>query len=368
MKFTCTKNVLVDAVTVASKTLSNNNIEGLATTSCFKMSVLNDTLTIESTDLSQGTVISTPVMNGEDGSILVEGKFFGELVKKLPDAMVILKSKTETFELDCGTSHFEMKTVPGEFPEVPSTIKAGFKIDGVAFRDLILRSSYAFMKGGALPQFEAVNLRLKDNMLRAVTIDGYRLANGIETIDGGGDDMDILIPVSSLSSMVRSIKKAGPIELIQDDHQFYLQLEDCMHTCRLLEGESMNVDQLLQQPETNAKIKNVQADKLIECLERSLVLRDAKNNLLKLSITNDQLIIESNSDYGSVHEVLAIEAELKDGLFKIGINGMFMLEAVKNFPSETMDIEMSENTAPIFITSEAVPDQAMFLPVRYMED
>ena len=368
MKFMSTKNELLEAISIAAKTLATTNspIQSLLS---FRLTVENDLLKIESTNLSEGTTTTMSISAGENGTIMVEGRIFVEVIKKLPDAMIMIEKKDTTFVIDCGATHFELKCVTEEFPMIPYTPKAGVELDGLLFKSLIERAGYATSDSNVNPIFGGINITFANEQIQMVTIDGYRFAVGCEKKQElkEGEKFDVIIEATALINMVKSIKKNHRIELIVDEHMFYLKTENTVHFCRLIEGLPVDVAKFMPQDPPAVVLQRIDRHSLIQCVERSLILKSGANNLLECSISSDTLSLKVTNEIGTAHEEMAVTNSNPETGFKFGINGRFFLEALKHYPSETININLISPVAPILIASDEVDDTAFILPIRTQE-
>ena len=366
MKFMSTKHELIEALTIASKTLAKGNtpIQSLLS---FQLTVENDLLKIESTNLSEGTTTILPISAGENGSILVEGRIFIEIIKKLPDAMIMVETKDTAFIIDCGATHFELKSIADEFPIIPNTPKAGVRVDGLLFRNLIDRAGYATGDGTTNAIFGGINICLSDDQMQIVSIDGYRFAVGYEKNQIKGEKFDIVISAASLIDMVKSIKQKQDVEIIVDEHMFYLKTENTVHSCRLIEGMPVEVTKFMPKEKPAIVLQRIDKQSLIQCVERSLILKNGSNNLLECTISCDTLTLQVKNEIGTSHEEMPIQSSHPENGLKFGINGKFFLDALKHYPSETVNINLSSNVAPILIGAEGLNDAAFILPIRTQE-
>ena len=92
----------------------------------------------------------------------------------------------------------------------------------------------------------------------------------------------------------------------------------------------------------------VNRGEMIDCLERaSLLAKEGKNNLVKLSIVRDKILISSRSEEGNVKEELFVEKEGND--LEIGFNAKYLLDALKVIDDEEVVMEFNTNVSPCLI-------------------
>ena len=94
MRFSVNTRELNEAVSVVTKAMPSNAtlpiLEGIY------MYAANDTLFIKCTDLSLQIETEIPAIIDDEGSAVLPGKLFSEIVRKLPDAMMDLSVDDRT--------------------------------------------------------------------------------------------------------------------------------------------------------------------------------------------------------------------------------------------------------------------------------
>ena len=90
---------------------------------------------------------------------------------------------------------------------------------------------------------------------------------------------------------------------------------------------------------------------LYDMIDRaSLLTSDKDKNTIKLTLKDKELIISSYSpEIGKVEDKMAIE---NDGNITISFSSKYMLEAIKSFNSEKINILMNDDNSPIIIKSD----------------
>ena len=62
-----------------------------------------------------------PAEIAEGGSLVLSARLFGEIVRQMPDDVVVFTSQGYTVNIRCGLSEFNiLGTDPEEFPELPA--------------------------------------------------------------------------------------------------------------------------------------------------------------------------------------------------------------------------------------------------------
>lgn len=115
----------------------------------------------------------------EEGSIVVDSKIFGDIIRKLPNALVEVNKIDDKYiqilcEKDVANLVYKSEEV---FPEIPS-IKENimFSLPQKIMKNMIKGTIFASSQDGIKPIFSGVLFDFKDNKLNMVALDGYRAA------------------------------------------------------------------------------------------------------------------------------------------------------------------------------------------------
>ena len=131
---------------------------------------------------------------------------------------------------------------------------------------------------------------------------------------------------------------------------------------RIMEGDFINYRDIIPS-ENNTKVI-VGKELLTEGIERaSLLAKEGKNNLIKISIKNNLMTITSRSEEGNVKEEIIIEKEGND--IEIGFNSKFVIEVLKAVDDEQISLNFKTGVSPCVVKPvEGDAYEYLILPVR----
>ena len=118
MKFSCEKALLLGAVSTASRAVAVKSsipaLEGI-------LIEAGEQLRLTGYNLETGIRAAVPAEIREKGSLVLSARLFGEIIRKMPDDVVVFTSENYMVNIKCGLSEFNiLGTDPEEFPELPS--------------------------------------------------------------------------------------------------------------------------------------------------------------------------------------------------------------------------------------------------------
>ncbi|RKD31369.1 DNA polymerase III subunit beta [Thermohalobacter berrensis] len=329
----------------------------------------DNTLKLTGTDLELGieSYINCEVI--EEGSIVITSKIFGDIIKKLPDLKVELEVDLDNqVHINCGTSKFNLIGQPAEeYPQLPQVNEdVSIKIPKDLLKNMIRQTVFAAAQDEVKPILTGALLEINKNEVTLVALDGYRLALKNVSVECE-HDVKVVIPSKTLNEVSRIIDDDdSDVNIMFTSSHVLFNCGDTVIISRLLEGEFINYKDIIRD-EYNSRVK-VKTKDIQQSIERaSLLAREGKNNLVKFNISDDKLVINSNSEIGNVHEEIPIELEGND--IKIAFNSKYMLDALKVIDSEEINMDFVSNVKPCII--RPVEDKSytyLVLPVRLIDN
>lgn len=363
MIFICEKQKLQEGISIVQKAIT-----GKSTMSVLEGIYINATkegLTLIGSDMdvSIETKVEADVIN--EGSIVIDAKIFGEIIRKLPNSDIKIETlENDTVQIICEKSVFNVVYMNAdEFPELPQ-INQDMKVEVPQniLKNMIKGTSFAIAQDETRPILQGVLFEVKDKTLNLVALDGYRLAIRSEYLDSE-IDIEKVIPGKTLNEVSKILEDTNDIvEINFTNNHILFNLNKTRIISRLLEGKYVNYKSLL--PQEHKLTVTVKKQDLQNGIERaSLMAKDGNNNLIKLDIQDEAVIITSNSQLGKVREEVLIN--LQGEKIQIAFNSRYLIDVLKNFEEEEVILEMTSSVSPCIIKAkEADNYKYLVLPVR----
>lgn len=364
MKMKIEKEILVEALDIVSKAVDKK-----------ENSILNNILLIvnESGQLltmaQDGELIiqhreQTSSFNFEPGQILIS-PLGHETIKKLPKGELDIELTDNSLTIKSG-KNIEKKVLAKNADEYPNTslesdILTSFSLAGEELRKFS-KVSYAASQDDIRPALTGVNCILTDNSLKVTALDGLRIAQtqlAIQQISKN-EKSNILISAKKLQTILNIMANVANVMCNITKGYIYFITPQSVVAQRLMDIEYIDFDSIINNMRFDKKIK-IKRHQFLEALERSIDFSDSKNNLGHFLITNNQLVIKAEGTMGKSQELLECISDNVDE-FAIAFNTKFVIEALKSFSEECVDVEFSSNTSPCKISD--ANGMAIVLPVR----
>ena len=227
---------------------------------------------------------------------------------------------------------------------------------------MIQKSIFAVATDETRPILTGALFEIEEKQVDMVCLDGYRLAvrKGSISIE---NSLKVVIPGKTLNEISRIMDDDDKkISMIINDTHVLFDMGYTRIISRLLSGEFINYKQIIPE-EYKTRIK-LDTKLFSNCIERaSLLAREEKNNLIKLNIQEDKLIITSNSKIGQAYEELPIVMEGKE--LTIAFNARYILDILHVIDDQEVCIDFITNTSPcVFRPLEGDNYTYLLLPVR----
>ena len=373
MKFTIKKEILLDALVKVSKAISTKNLIPVLAGIKFELKKKKLTLTASDNDITIQTTIES--LNDEDfrieneGSIIIQGKYILDIVRKLPDEYInvevvdelkilIYTDKSE-FNLN-GISESEYPNVGLEESKKKIDIKAGL------FKNIVYQTAFATSNEESKPVLTGINFNIVGNILECNSTDSYRLARKVVNLDKESEESyNIVIPSHNILEFTKIL---GDDEEIVELHIFSNKIlfknGNLKFESRLINGTYPNTSNLL--PDDSFLVVKTNLNDFYNVIDRvSILTSDKEKNIVTLETNGNTLVLKSSSvEIGRVEEKMTISKNSDEDI-KISFSAKYMMEALKSFSTETVDLHFVGEIKPILIKSEE--DETLtqlVLPIR----
>ena len=354
MKLKIKQNILMEQLNYVIKGISNKNL--IPILNCIKLELTSEGLYLLSTDNEIAIKSFIPAKDidkiEEQGEIVISGRYLYEIIRKLDkdivnieeiiDSQVLITTKTSEFKLNCNNV--------SEFPEIDlSYIETPVIIDSDILKTTISQTLFATSMQESRPVLTGLNFKIQGDVLEVTGTDSYRLSKKrIKLSSKIKENIDIVVPYKTLSELTKIIPNDEKIELHIFSNKLLVKSENLIIMTRLINGNYPDTNKLIPNA-FELKIK-VNLNSFYNAIDRaSLLTNNEEKNIIKLETKKNKMIISSNiPEIGNVEETLKI-AKDTDNEIKISFSSKYMMEALKTFDSEEVEISFNGEIKPIII-------------------
>ena len=373
MKFTIKKDLLLEALIKVSKALSTKNLIPILGGIKFDLKKKKLTLTASDNDITIQTIIESK--NEEDfkidndGSIIIQGKYILDIVRKLPDKYInievidelkiLIYTDNSEFNLN-GISESEYPSINLEESKKKIDLKAGH------LKSIVNQTAFATSNEESKPVLTGINFNIAGNILECNATDSYRLARKVVKLDKASDELyNIVIPSHNLIEFIKILGDDDEIvELHIFNNKVLFKTGNLKFESRLINGTYPNTSNLL--PDDSILVVSTNLNDFYNVIDRvSILTSDKEKNIVTLETNDNILLLKSSSvEIGRVEEKMNITKN-NDENIKISFSAKYMMEALKSFSTENVELHFIGEIKPILIkSSDDETLTQLVLPIR----
>lgn len=376
MRFIIQRDQLVQSVQDVMKAVTSRTTIPILTGIKIVASEEGVTLTGSDSDISIESFIPKEEDGNEivdikqPGAIVLQAKFFSEIVKKLPtDSVEISVENHLQTVIRSGKSEFNLNGLDAEeYPHLPQIEEEKmFKIPTDLLKAMVRQTVFAVSTSETRPILTGVNWKVENGTLTCIATDSHRLAlrkAQIETT--ASETYNVVIPGKSLSELSKILDDNNDlIDIVITENQVLFKAEHLLFFSRLLEGNYPDTSRLIPSDSKTDVVVNTK--EFLQAIDRaSLLAKEGRNNVVKLS-TIDGGVIEISSNTPEVGKVVEeVQSKSVEGEeLKISFSAKFMMDALKALEGSEITISFTGAMRPFII--KPLNDESilqLILPVR----
>lgn len=366
IRFSCEKALLLSAVTTASRAAAAKSavptLEGLL------IEAESDKVRISGYDLKTGITASFNADVMESGSIVLNAKLFGDIIRKMPDDIVTVDTDDALMTIiTCSVSKYQIVGTQSEdYPELPLVdCQNSVSVQEKTLKAMISQTNFAVSDNDARPIHTGTLFEIEEGVLTMVAVDGYRLALRREKIsEEKKDSFSFVVPGSALSEVEKIASDSEEqIQITLGTKHIMFTIGDTTLISRRLEGEFLNYKNSIPQ---SGKY-NIKASRraVIESVERvSLIISDKLKSPVRCTFTDGILQLATMTALGKASDECPVEGNGEN--LEIGFNNKYLLDAFKAAPADSVVMQLTTSVTPCVIVPPGDDDSFLYmiLPVR----
>jgi len=370
MKFSCERDVLLEALSVASRAVTGRG-GSLPVLSGVRLEVEGDRLFVAGSDLDLTIRVETVVNGSEHGVCVIPARTVTEITRALEPGAVTIDSDDDEARLSSGRYQSTLRALPaGDFPRVPALVEKGdggqeesISVDvadvGEALRQVVRAAS----SDDARPILTGVLLTTEAGGLRLVATDSYRLA--IRDLPGRtvlGEGQQVLVPSKALAELQRLLPSVTELRLAFGEHDATFDLAKVRLTTRLIEGEFPNYRQLIPSSYPNRVV--VSKEDIQGALRRVRLLARDATTPVRVALRPETIELSVvTSDVGQASE--EVDAKYEGSELTVAFNPGYLVEGIEATSGDEVSIETIDALRPAIVRGTGSEEFLyLLMPVR----
>ncbi|MPM01689.1 Beta sliding clamp [bioreactor metagenome] len=365
MKFSCEKTLLLSAISTAARAVSPKStipaLEGI-------LLEAGSELRLTGYNLETGIRTAVSADIEKTGTLVLSARLFGDIVRKLPDDMVVVSSENYMVNIKCGMSEFNILGTDAEsFPELPAVeYQQSFSLTQEDLKSVLSQTLFAVSDNESRPIHTGALFEIGEKEVTIVAVDGYRLALRRAPVveQNKKEAFSFVVPGAALTEVEKICSDSDDFAFIyQGERHVMFKLGSTVLISRRLEGEFLAWRQAIPRNSTIQVEGNTQS--LLTSIDRvSLIINDKLKSPLRCVFDNGVLKISTRTVNGDAADQCPISGS--GGGLEIGFNYRYLIDALKAAPAERVRMELSTGVSPCVIVPAEGEETFLYmvLPVR----
>ena len=337
MNIKCDLKELINALNIVSKTSSSKTTMPILEGVLFE--AYQNKLKLTTNDLEIGCEHTFPCEVNREGKTVVDLRMLNDI----DDNLFVLKSINGVFKLAVMN--------PNEYPKLPVfDVENSIEIEQGTFKDMIRRTLFSVSTDENRPVYNGALVKVEDNVLTIVTIDGFRLSLKKHISENEINNFKAIIPGRVLSELMKILldSEDEKVRIGINRNQALFEMGNSIIISRLIEGEFVDYSRII--PTSSATKVRVKTKKLLDSFERVALFAKEnkekdKKSPVKMRLDLDGITLSCVSETGDAKEDIAADVEGKE--LEIGFNPRYVIDALKVIEDTEICIEFNTNVSPV---------------------
>lgn len=372
MKFQVNRNVLVDSVAFAARLLQSKPTSQVLS----GMRLVADANSLQISVFDHDVSAQTEIVANVDtsGTTLVSGRLLNEIVGRLPNQPVTFEVSGSKLSLTCGSSKFELATLPIEqYPTLPPIPDVSGTIDGDAFIAAIRRVSVASAKDSTRAFQKGIQIKADNESVMFTAADPNRIARCRVGWLGKSGQVSAVVLTKTMQDIEKSFANLGEVSISiaaeGERGMVAFQAKNRIVTTVVLNIENYpDIDQYFPTNLEDSVVVNKQD--LIDATRRVELVVNESEDTVRYSFESNSVALESTSSENNASE--SVEATLTGNPTSLRFKPNLFIDGLNQINSEFVKIEFTKNQrdpsrpGPIIMSSQISKDAASPDSYRYL--
>jgi len=335
-----------------------------------------DKCSLTSFDLDKGFFATIEARVEEEGSFIINGTKFNQIIRMLPEGEVRLSVNNKfVAKIKGGKSEFELNALGGEeFPSIPEFKgEHRFTVQQGLLRSMIADTNFAVAQNEGRAVLNGLFFDLPYDTIKVVACDGNRLAIREQKCELGSENevnVRFILPGKAVIELLKNLKdNEDDVSVSVSRKNAVFAFDGYTFFTRLIEGEYVEYERFI--PKESKIFVKIGTEQYIKSLERAALVSEDKamgqaRSYVKCSFSDEDLKITSASANGRSYDEIKIQKQGDD--LDIGFNCKFLLDALRACGTEEVTLALNTPLSCMVIRpTEAQPDSNflyLVLPLR----
>lgn len=346
MKITVLQENLKIALTSLQKAIPSK--PQLPILSSIYIQAKDKTLTLAATDLYLGIRCTVPAEIEEEGTLVVPGDIFKNLVFSFSAGDIHIQKDGASLILKYGSSKSSLPYQSAEeYPQFPEVVGNSYSLSTQLLKKIESFVAFAAAIDQTRPILASLLFSFKSTGLDIVGTDGFRLAtlHADDVIEGL--EQDILIPVKAMSEVFRMVSqtKAESVEFrfSQELKQVLFIIDGVEIYIRLIEGEYPPYQKII--PPEFSTVVTLDWPEFATQVKRAFLFSRDNSSIVRLELVEGKLLIKANSPAQGEYQG-EVPIQYSGEPLEIAFNALYLLDFLNTQKEGELTFSMNESLKP----------------------
>lgn len=363
-EFFCEKDILLKNLKTAFTAVAQKSV--ITQLESFYIEAYESKITIIGTNGEILVKIKDECEVKKEGKFLINAKNFLGMVNLMPEGDIYVSVADDyVVTIKNGKTVYEIMGIDTDSYPLMENINGNTEIfiSEKNIKEAIKKTIFSIGTDEKKPTFMGALFEIKDNNLKVVTLDGYRMSIVSKEIESNVEYDSYIIPGKSINELIKILEETDEkIKIEFGERGAIIKKSNFEFFTRLIEGEFFNYEQIIPKKFLIEAIFDKR--KITSSLERcSLIITPDSKVPVKFNITDDKADIFGVSRIGKVEDSIEINKNGED--IEIRFNHKFLLDIFKSVEEDYIKLNFTNNLSPCIIKSmENEEFLYLVLPVR----
>ena len=367
MKIRCEKEHLLSAVQIVQKATASKTTLPILTG--ILLSASDNSLELQATDYEIGISMVIPAEVIEPGKVVLSGKFFPDIIRKISGKTIEIGSATQNNMVSVASDKTEFRVLSFPADEFPNIKKfdsnTSFGIKDDVLKDLIKKTVFSCSTDESRPLFTGALFEISGQDISVVATNTHRLAVKKQVLENGVSDAKMIVPGKILSEIAKVLSYDLPIDVkvCWVKNQIAFSFENIYIMSRLIEGQFPDYRKVI--PADFVSFCTIGAEVLFEAVERvSLLAKDGEYNIVKIKFNKENVELTGNNpDAGSALETIDVVPEGEP--IEIAFNARYLLDILRIAGTGQVKFYLKTALTPVMVKLLDDPEYTYIItPIR----
>jgi len=370
MKFSCDKNILVQAVNAVIKILPAKSpmplLEGIL------LETGENNLKLIGYDMEVGIDTCIEVEVQTPGKIVVNGKMFGDVLKNLDNNIIYISVDDKyNMSITCGLIKYVLPCLDAQaYPEMPVLENSKiFNIKQNIFLSMIRQTLFAVSTNDSRPILTGSLFDIGENSITVVSSDNFKMAIRREEYENPiKEAFSFIVPGKTQRELLNLVENNEDLMTIGlASRHIVFEFGTIRIISRLLDGEFLNYNAII--PRTFKTKTTVNIKEFKKTVERASVLISEKVKIpVRCDFEHDTIVLSCKSNDGHSFND-EIKSEIEGEPLEIGFNHKYLIDALNACEGESVLLALNSPVSSMcFLPEKGEKFVYLISPMRLRND